>query len=85
MHSADAALVVNSIPVGLYTGGSPLSDADLALLPDHGGGATTSCTGARRSLDAAERRGLRATDGLGMLVHQGAVSWAMVDGATRAA
>ena len=70
-----AALVVNSIPVGLYTGGSPLSDEQLALLP-----ATAAVYdlvyGRTPLLEAAERHGLRTTDGLGMLVHQGAVSWA---------
>jgi len=70
----DAALVVNSIPVGLYTGGSPLSDADIALLPDTAA-VYDLVYGRTPLLEAAKRRGLRATDGLGMLVHQGAVSW----------
>lgn len=69
-----AALVVNSIPVGLYTGDSPLTDADLALLPPD---AAVYDLVYRRTplLEAAARRGLRAIDGVGMLVHQGAVSW----------
>jgi len=69
-----AALVVNTIPVGLYTEGSPLADELLALLPST---ATVYdlVYGRTPLLRAAEARGLRVIDGLGMLIHQGAFSW----------
>jgi len=69
-----AALVVNTIPVGLYTDASPLADELLALLPPTA--IVYDCVYGRTPLlRAAEARGLRAIDGLGMLIHQGAVSW----------
>ncbi len=74
-----AALVVNTIPVGLYTDASPLADAILALLPPTA--TMYDCVYGRTPLlRAAEARGLRAIDGLGMLIHQGAVSWEMWTG-----
>jgi len=81
MHDTlpSAALVVNTIPVGLYSDASPLSVDALALLP-----ATATVYdlvyGRTPLLLAAEARGLRALDGLSMLIHQGAVSWEMWTG-----
>lgn len=81
MHDTlpSAALVVNTIPVGLYSDASPLTTDALTLLP-------TAATvydlvyGHTPLIHAAEARGLRALDGLSMLIHQGAVSWEMWTG-----
>lgn len=74
-----AQLVVNTVPVGVSDGASPLTDADLARLPPT---ATVYDLVYRRTplLHAAETRGLRSIDGLGMLIHQGARSWEMWTG-----
>ncbi len=69
-----AALVVNTIPVGLYADASPLAGELLTLLPPTA--TVYDCVYGRTPLlRTAETRGLRAIDGLGMLIHQGAVSW----------
>lgn len=74
-----AALIVNTIPVGLYSEESPLADDALALLPPT---AVVYDLVYHRTplLHAAAARGLRTLDGLGMLIHQGAVSWEMWTG-----
>lgn len=71
---ADAALLINATSVGLYDDAMPLDGDGLALLPESAAvyDLIYRPTGLLR---AAESRGLRAVDGLGMLIHQGALAW----------
>ncbi len=69
-----AALLVNATSVGLHGDATPLDDAALALLPP---AAVVYDLIYRPTalLRYAAERGYRTIDGLGMLVHQGALAW----------
>jgi len=69
-----AALLVNATSVGLHGDATPLDDASLALLPP---AAVVYDLIYRPTalLRHAGERGYRTIDGLGMLVHQGALAW----------
>lgn len=71
---AGAAALVNATSVGLHGGDMPIDGDALALLPQS---ATVYDLIYRPTglLRAAASRGLRAVDGLGMLIHQGALAW----------
>jgi shikimate dehydrogenase len=71
---ADAAMIVNATSVGLYGDDIPITDGALDHLSPQ---AVVYDLIYRPTalLRAAEARGLRAIDGLGMLVHQGALAW----------
>jgi len=67
-------LLVNATSVGLHGDDMPIERDTLALLPETAAvyDLIYRSTGLLR---AAEERGLRAVDGLGMLIHQGALAW----------
>jgi shikimate dehydrogenase len=71
---ASAILLINATSVGLHGDDIPLSADALMHLSQH---AVIYDLIYRPTalLRAAEARGLRAIDGLGMLVHQGALAW----------
>jgi shikimate dehydrogenase len=71
---ADAALLVNATSIGLHGDDMPIEREALELLPDAAAvyDLIYRPTGLLR---AAESHGLRAVDGLGMLIHQGALAW----------
>lgn len=71
---ANAVLLVNATSVGLHGDDMPIDGDALTLLPKS---ATVYDLVYRPTglLRAAEARGLRAIDGLGMLIHQGALAW----------
>ncbi|MGI8855551.1 MAG: shikimate dehydrogenase [Thermomicrobiales bacterium] len=70
----DATLLVNATSVGLHDDETPIDEDALAQLAPS---AVVYDLIYRPTalLRAAEARGLRAIDGLGMLVHQGALAW----------
>jgi shikimate dehydrogenase len=76
MHDAlaDTAMIVNATSVGLRGDDIPIIEGALVHLSPH---AVVYDLIYRPTalLRAAEARGLRAIDGLGMLVHQGALAW----------
>ena len=71
---AGCALLVNATSAGLHEGEIPITAEALALLPSS---AVVYDLIYRPTalLQAAARRGLRTIDGLGMLIHQGALAW----------
>jgi shikimate dehydrogenase len=72
---AQADLLVNASTLGM-AGQTPLS-VDLSVLPDHASVADVVYVPLRTPLvEAARARGLRAAEGLGMLLHQAAPAFA---------
>jgi shikimate dehydrogenase len=71
---SDTALLVNATSAGLHGDDSPIAADLLNLLPPT---AIVYDLIYRPTalLHAARQRGLRAVDGLGMLIHQGALAW----------
>jgi len=76
MHGvlANTALLVNATSLGLHDDEIPIPPDTLEQLPD---AAVVYDLNYRRTalLIAAEARGIHTVDGLGMLVHQGALAW----------
>ncbi len=70
----DAALLVNATSVGLHGDEIPISAELLDLLPAHAA-VYDLIYRPTALLGAAQARGLMAIDGLGMLIHQGALAW----------
>ncbi len=69
-------IVINATPVGMaHDPHTPISEAELALLPDHAIAYDLIYTPRpTKFLQLAAARGLTAIDGLEMLIHQGAIA-----------
>ena len=69
-------IVINATPVGMaHDPNTPISEAELALLPDHAIAYDLIYTPRpTKFLQLAAARGLMAIDGLEMLIHQGAIA-----------
>jgi shikimate dehydrogenase len=71
---ADAEILVNATSLGWHSGEIPIDSKALSALPDQA--LVVDLTYRDTDLlDAARARGLAALDGLGMLVHQGALAF----------
>lgn len=70
----DTALLINATSAGLHGDETPIAADTLDLLPPTAA-VYDLIYRPTALLRAAQRRGLRAVDGLGMLVHQGALAW----------
>jgi shikimate dehydrogenase len=70
-----AGLVVNATPIGMANDpNTPISEAEMALLPDHAIAYDLIYTPRpTKFLQIAASRGLKAIDGLEMLINQGAI------------
>lgn len=81
---SEASLLVNSTPVGMHpnVSDSPLTEADLSLLPNYAVVSDLIYNPKRtKLLSMAEKIGLQTHEGLGMFIHQGAYAFEYWTGA----
>jgi shikimate dehydrogenase len=76
---ASVGTIINATSIGWHDDASPVSDADARHLPDDAVAIDLTYRDTP-FLRTARGRGLRAIDGLGMLIHQGARSFALWTG-----